>query len=78
MTGEWSFFNDRGKLESKGAYQEGLQDGNFEFFFSDGTVEGRGAFKRGLREGPWQQFDLNGDTTIKTKYKIKYRSEQTH
>ena len=75
MEENWSFFNDQGRLESKGSYKNGLQDGYFEFFFPDGTLEGKGNFEKGNRIGFWEQFDSKGNSTIRTKYKINYRSK---
>ncbi len=58
--GEWRYYYDNGKLETKGYFKNDLPDSIWIWYFPDGIMKERGVFKKGKRTGEWYSYDEKG------------------
>jgi antitoxin component YwqK of YwqJK toxin-antitoxin module len=68
-TGEWVTKYKSGKVNFKGKYVNGKQDGPCVYYFENGTKRFEGSYKNGLKEGVWKAYFDTGQMRFKANYK---------
>src|ERR1035437_2547847 len=58
--GSYIEYSPSGKIEEKGFYKNGLQDGLWEFYYENGNTRAKGSFSKGERSGVWTMFYESG------------------
>jgi len=67
---DWKYFYlSTGKLQHKGKYVEGQENGKHVYYYDNGRVSEEGEFILGQREGKWKHLDLEGNIISTTIYK---------
>lgn len=64
LHGDWTEYDEFGRITVKGRYRDGLRDGTWAFR-TQGIV---GQYKEGLRHGKWKYYDRDGRLVRVEKY----------
>ena len=62
LHGDWSEYDERGRITVKGQYRDGLRDGVWAFR-GDGIV---GRYKKGLKHGKWKYYEKGRIVSIES------------
>ena len=67
---DWKFyFLSNGKLQHKGKYVDGQENGKHVFYYDNGQISEEGEFILGQRDGKWRHFDNEGKLLSVIEYK---------
>jgi antitoxin component YwqK of YwqJK toxin-antitoxin module len=67
---EWKcYYLSTGKLQHKGKYVDGQENGKHIFYYDNGRICDEGDFIMGQRDGKWKHFDIEGNLLSVMEYK---------
>ena len=65
--GSWVFYDNNGKLMTKGFYKNGKKEGTWEYYH-DGKLSEKGKFMNSHEEGFWEGYWEDGQLNYKGKF----------
>jgi antitoxin component YwqK of YwqJK toxin-antitoxin module len=66
--GLWTYYSEKGAVQSKMNFREGELDGEASWWSEDGTLAREGAFWQGQEHGEWKSYDVNGTVLSRGRF----------
>ena len=66
--GIWEFYDENGRLTSKGSYKDGVMVGKWKFYHLNGKIRSKGEYVDNDKEGIWEFYGVNGELESKELY----------
>jgi antitoxin component YwqK of YwqJK toxin-antitoxin module len=73
-----TWWDDKGTLQSLGAYTDGKMSGRWTYWRPDGKIAREGSYRNGLKHGPWVAYHANGAVFLKESFDDDGREDGVH